>query len=122
MAARRFVFFQTAGGRAPALEWMRTLEAVPVVRLKAVMEMLAEHGHTLGRPHAAPLRDGISELRVRVGKARYRLLYFLHGRELVILSHGFSKKTDRVPEEEIERAIRHKDQFEAAPKLHTHGA
>lgn len=122
MPACRLVYFQTDAGRVPALEWMRTLEAKPLAKVRAIMELLADHGLDLERPHVAPLRDGISELRVRCGKVRYRLLFFRHRRELVILSHGLVKKTDRVPEDEIERALRHRRLFEAAPERHTLGA
>lgn len=122
MAKCRIVFFQTESGRAPALEWMRTLEKTPVSRLQAVMEKLAEKGHALQRPHVAPLGEGISEIRARVGKVRYRLFFFRYGRNMVILSHGMIKKAGKVPAKEIDRALRHKALYEASPEIHTYGA
>lgn len=120
MPEKKIVFYQNESGRAPALEWMRKLEAKPLARLRAAMEMLARHGHKLKRPHAATLHSGVSELRARVGKARYRLLYFVHGGNLVVVSHGFSKKESRVPEREIQRALGHKALFETDPNKHTY--
>jgi phage-related protein len=53
----------------------------------------------------APARDFIRELRVSFGRREIRLLYFIHGRTIV-LTHGFLKKTRALPPEEIVRAER----------------
>jgi phage-related protein len=59
------------------------------------------------RPAADFLRDGIYELRASHGSAQYRVLYFFHGRDVVVLSHGI-KKSQRVPSVEIDRAVARK--------------
>ena len=66
-------------------------------------------GHELRRPEADFLRDGIYELRAALQGINYRVLYFFHGREAVVLS------------KEIEWAIARKRKFEAAPQKHTYG-
>lgn len=43
------------------------------------IERLRDLGHELRRPEADLLRDGIYELRVRLGTLNYRMLYFFHG-------------------------------------------
>jgi hypothetical protein len=48
----------------------------------------------------------------------YRLLYFFHGREIVVLVHGLTKE-DRLPLHEIRRALDRKASFEADPVNHT---
>jgi phage-related protein len=48
------------------------------------------------------------------------MLYFFHGRTAVVVSHGFGKQQARVPDREIELAIRRKRAFEAAPDRHTY--
>ena len=54
------------------------------------------------------LKDDIWELRVRYGSIQIRLLAFWDKSDskstLVIATHGFIKKVDKVPENEIERA------------------
>lgn len=54
------------------------------------------------------LRDDIWELRVRYGNNQIRLLAFWDKTDnqntLVLATHGFIKKTDKVPYNEIERA------------------
>jgi phage-related protein len=54
------------------------------------------------------LRDEIWEIRLRHGNNQIRLLAFWDKRDhqniLVIATHGFIKKVDKVPDNEIERA------------------
>ena len=63
------------------------------------------------------LRDGVYELRVRVGQVHYRLLYFFHGQGVAILTHGLTKEK-KVPEADIDRAVERKKRFEADPEAH----
>jgi phage-related protein len=76
-------------------------------------------GHELRRPHADYLRGGIHELRSRVGRVHYRVLYFFHGRDVALLAHGLTKK-DAVPEADIERAIQRKERYERDAEAHRH--
>lgn len=54
------------------------------------------------------LTDDIWEFRTRFGKKQYRLLAFWdksnHEKTLIIASHGFIKKTDKVPAGELRKA------------------
>lgn len=50
------------------------------------------------------LEDGIYEIRVEAGSNIYRILTFFDDNKLVILLHGFRKKTQKTPRKEIERA------------------
>jgi len=76
-------------------------------------------GHELRRPEADLLRDTIYELRARRGRVHYRLLYFFHGIQAAVLACGLDKKA-RVPDTEIERAIRRKRAFKNDPDSHTY--
>ena len=95
-------------GREPCRDWLQSLPSA--VRAKAIVRFrqLQEGGHTLQRPYVALLRDGIYELRWKVKGVNYRILYFWHGEEMVLLSHGFTKQSSRVPDREIELALRRK--------------
>ncbi len=48
---------------------------------------------------------GSTNFRVRVSRVRYRVLYFFWKRGDIVLTHGITKKTGRVPETEIDRAV-----------------
>ncbi|MGH7740620.1 MAG: type II toxin-antitoxin system RelE/ParE family toxin [Candidatus Eiseniibacteriota bacterium] len=86
---------------------------------RARLQRLAAMGHAVRRPTAAYLRDGIYELRVRAGRVHLRVLYFFHGRQAIVVTHGFVKKGAGVPTIEIERALQRKQRFEAEPERHS---
>ena len=48
--------------------------------------------------------DGIYEVRVEAGSNIYRIFSFFDEEKLVILLHGFQKKTQKLPEKEISKA------------------
>lgn len=114
------VFYRAVGGEVPVLEWFERLSQPARVKCFDKIELLARQGHLLRRPHADYLRDGIFELRAGHQGVNYRLLYFFHGQQLVVLSHGFTKQQSAVPPIEIERARKRKELFEADPSGHTH--
>ncbi len=64
------------------------------------------------------MRDGIYELRVRLGSVNYRLLYFFHRRTVSVVSHGLTKEST-VPASDINQAITRKAAFTANPTAHT---
>ena len=115
-------FYQEADGEVPVLDWLRELERRDpraLEKCRAAIERLAGLGHELRRPQADMLRDGIYELRVRVGRVNYRVLYFFHGRGVALLAHGLTKEK-AVPQADIERALERKRRFESDPQAHTY--
>jgi phage-related protein len=85
-----------------------------VVRIRRLVEL----GHELRRPEADLLRDGIYELRARLGTVNYRILYFFHGRNVAVLAHAITKENE-IPVIEINRAAERKRTFVASPARHT---
>jgi phage-related protein len=55
--------------------------------------------------------DDIWECRVQLGSSTYRLLGFFSEGGVIILTHGFSKKSQKTPRNEIERAESYKKDF-----------
>lgn len=48
-----------------------------------------------------------------------RILYFFHGRDVVVLAHALTKE-NAVPDIDIERAIARRNEFLSNPRTHTH--
>lgn len=115
------VFFKEDDGSVPLLDWLDQLKpAKAVAKCRVVIELLRVQGNQLRRPHADYLRDGIYELRAKLGRVRYRMLYFFYGRRLAVLTHGFAKQQSAVPDQEIDYAITCRDRFREKPARHTH--
>lgn len=105
--------------RVALIDWLEQQSARAQLKCLARLRRLSQQGHELRRPEADYLRDGIYELRVGLGNVNYRLLYFFHGRDAVIVSHGLTKQQE-VPPREIDRAVRYKSRFDADPAAHTY--
>lgn len=111
------VFFQDDDGTAPVAVWLAELRRVePRAFAKCVvrLERLGDLGHELRRPEAETLRDGIHELRARLGHVNYRILYSIHGRVVALLLHALVKE-DVVPEADIDLAVVRKNAFSRDP-------
>lgn len=119
MPKTTIVFFAEADGTAPFLEWFGELPTKAQDKCRVRLERLAELGHELRRPEADLLRDGIHELRVGLRGLNYRMLYFFHGRDLVVVSHGIIKE-QVVPPREIDLAVRRMWLFKNLPDKHTY--
>jgi phage-related protein len=119
MPQTKVVFFKEADGTVPVLEWFDGLPGPAVVKCRVKIDRLKELGHQLRRPEADFLRDGIHELRVRLQRVNYRLLYFFHSNTAAVVSHGILKERE-VPPKEIDRAIKRKQAFAQDTKKHTY--
>ena len=62
-------------------------------------------------PHVKPLEDKLSEIRIRVDKNAYRIIYFLHTGQKFVLLHGFQKKTQKTPIKEMKLAKKYLTDF-----------
>ena len=113
------IFFKESDGTVPMADWLRSLPLKPRTKCLAWIGRLRMFGHELRRPSADYLRDGIYELRVGLQGANYRVLYFFHGNQAVVLSHGLAKE-QVVPPLDIDRAVVRKRHFEKDPAGHMH--
>lgn len=95
-----------------------TIRCEAFIKCRAAITRLALLGHELRRPEADYLRDGIYELRVRLGSVNYRLLYFFHQRTVSVVAHGLTKEA-AVPATDIHRAIARKSAHAINPAAHT---
>ena len=121
MPKTRLLLYKEKDGRSPLFEWLDRLERrEPTAYAKCVakMRLLSEFGHELRRPAAAPVGDGIHELRIRAGRVNYRILYFHHGRQVVVLTLGLTKER-RLAKADVERAVRARNRFRRDPGAHT---
>lgn len=75
------------------------------------IRLLEEKGNQLREPYSKALKDGIFELRAKVGSDISRVLYFFYYEGRIILTHGFIKKTQKTPQSEIEKAKQYRKDF-----------
>jgi phage-related protein len=120
MPRTRIIFFKEADNTVPVISF---LDAQRPVRVKAkciaLIRLLAQEGYELKRPRTDTLRDGIRELRTEVQNVNYRLLYFFHGQDCVVISHGITKE-GAVPDKEIDVAIANKELYKSKPEKYSY--
>ena len=112
------IFYRAEEGRVPLLDWLDGLPAKARLKCLARLQRLEMLGHELRRPEADYLRDDIYELRASFQGVHYRMLYFFHKTQAIVVSHGLAKERE-VPAVEIDRAIGRKLQFERTPEKYT---
>jgi phage-related protein len=93
-------FYRTPAGVEPVRVWLRGGLAADV-RQQIGWDLAAVQGRwPVGRPLVGAFGAGLFEVRTKVGKEQYRVLFSIVGREMVLL-HGFHKKTRRTPAADI---------------------
>ena len=97
-------------GRSPIDDFMDELPTKIRAKLIRWLVKLGKSGPNLPRPYADTLRGKIRELRLVFASQQIRCLYFFAGKQIVI-TNGFIKKTDQVPENEISLAERRMADF-----------
>src|SRR4029077_12454001 len=107
MPQTHVVFYREDDGAVPVLEWLDELPRDALIKCRVKLERLRELGDELRRPEADFLRDGIYELRVRLQRVNYRMLYFFHGNAAAVVSHGIVKEQE-LPAKEIDLAVKRK--------------
>lgn len=98
-------FYRTEAGKEPALEWLRTLDRADR-RAIGLDLMRVQFGWPVGMPLVRSLKGGLWEVRSTLPSQRIaRLLLCFHQGTLVAV-HGFIKKTQKTPAEDLALARR----------------
>lgn len=98
-------FYTTDDGKIPVAEFLDSLTAKQAQKVAWVLQLIEEHD-MIPTTYLKKLvnTEEIWEVRVQVGNNIFRLLGFFDGDNLVVLNHGFQKKTQKTPAREIHLA------------------
>jgi phage-related protein len=111
------IFFRTEAGGEPVRNWLRGLQ-LPDDR-KRIGEAIktVEFGWPIGMPVCRPLGDGIYEVRTNLAQNRIaRVLFYIDKKGRMVLLHGFIKKTQKTPDEDLEQARSNKTRHQRGMK------
>lgn len=106
------VFFRTDTGTEPVRGWLKSL---PVSHKKVIGADIktVQFGWPLGMPLVEKLEPYLWEVRTRVPDGIARILFTVDG-HMMILLHGFIKKTRKIPQKEINTARSRLRQYQDA--------
>jgi len=105
----RVVFFRTDTGNEPVRDWLKSL---PKEDCKVIGTdiLTVQYVWPVGKPLVDSLGDGIWEIRSRLDNRIARTLFAVVDQEIVLL-HGFIKKQQKTPTDELELARKRKRQY-----------
>ena len=99
-------YFVSDSGRSPVKEFIDALPPDSKAKFIFIADLLAEYGLSVREPYVKPISGTrkLFEVRIKDKQNIHRIFYFAYtGRKLILL-HGFTKKTDKTPQREIETA------------------
>lgn len=100
-------FYETDSGNAPVRDWLLSLSAEDRRAIGFDIKT-AEFGWPVGMPLCRSITgfSGLWELRVSISDGRIaRILFVVHNGDMVLL-HGFIKKSQKSPQQELDLALR----------------
>ena len=108
----RVEFYERENGNSPVMDFLQTLNVKMRSKAQAEIDMLEKHGTNLREPYVKPISGskyrGLFELRIKFAGDISRIFYFTFTNNTFVLLHGFTKKTDKTPTRELDKAMRYK--------------
>lgn len=96
-------FYQTETGTEPIRDWLKELTKSDKQLIGEAIKTV-QYGWPLGMPLVAHLETSLWEVRIKLSGNRIaRVIFFMDG-NIMILVNGFMKKTQKIPQQELELA------------------
>lgn len=99
-------FYRDEDGQQPALDYIRSQIRKHRTQIGRALDLLEKSGHLARRPLVDYVGNDLYELRAPIERHQHRLLYFFHERTIIVVTSGFMKNMDKIPETELARARR----------------
>ena len=107
------IFFRTEAGGEPLREWLKSLPSPEDRKLIGEDIKTVEFGWPVGMPVCRSLGGGICEIRTHLTQDRMaRVLFYIDAKGRMVLLHGFIKKTQKTPLNDLELARKNKSKHE----------
>ena len=104
----QIIIYSKESGENPFRDYLLSLPPKMKAKVLWAIELLEEKGTELREPYSSSMGDGLFELRIKFGSDIVRCIYFFHKGQIIILTNGFTKKTDKTPKKEVEKAKRYR--------------
>ena len=109
---RKIKFYRFETGKCPVEEYFDSLTNKQFEKVSFVLDII-EQLDIVPRKFFKKLQntDEIWEVRVQQGNNIFRILGFFDGKDLVVLNHAFTKKSQKIPQKEIDTAEKRKQDY-----------
>jgi phage-related protein len=111
------IFFRTEAGGEPVRDWLKDLPSSEDRKRIGEDIKTVEFGWPIGMPVCKPLGDGVYEVRTSLVQNRIsRVLFYIDKKGRMVLLHGFIKRTQKTPDEDLELARSNKSKHQRGLK------
>ncbi|MFH1800152.1 MAG: type II toxin-antitoxin system RelE/ParE family toxin [Candidatus Omnitrophota bacterium] len=100
-------YFKNEKGEEPVRDYIKDLALEDKAKVFAYLKQLSDVGPQMRRPMADYMGNKTGLYELRPGK--HRVIYFYMERKNIILLHALYKKTDKIPEGDVETALWRKE-------------
>ncbi len=109
---RNIIFYETETGKIPVKSFLDSLDITVVKKIAWTFKLIQEND-MIPKTYFKKLEgaDGIWEVRVKLASNIYRIFSFWDKNNLVVLTHGIIKKTQKTPAKEIKLAENYKKDY-----------
>ena len=106
-------YYVTSDGKCPVKEFIDMLSYESKAKYVFIADLLEDCGLTVREPYVKPITGSrkLFEIRIKDKSNIHRIFYFAFTGKKLILLHGYTKKTDKIPGREIAIAERRMEEY-----------
>lgn len=99
-------YYTKEDGTSPIKDFIDNLPLKAKARTVKTLDLLETYGIQMGEPHVKYVAEKLWELRVKAKEGIFRFFFTVRKNRIIILLHGFQKKTEKIPKRELDAALR----------------
>ena len=105
-------FYRNENGTEPVRDWLKSLSKEERFLIGADIKTV-EFGWPIGMHTCRPMGDGLFEVRTNLPQNKIARVLFCFYEGKMILLHGFIKKSQKTPKQQLDLALERKHTLEA---------
>lgn len=99
-------YYTNPDGKSPIKDFIDSLPLKAKARTVKTLDLLESYGIQMGEPHVKNVARKLWELRVKAKEGIFRFFFIVKKNRIIILLHGFQKKSEKTLKRELDIAIK----------------
>lgn len=108
-----FEFYRRSNGKVEFVEFLKKIPRKDQIKLLATINNIQEYGISIAikEQWVKKLDKNLYELRSKVSNNIQRVIYFHYENNRYVITHGFTKKTQKTPLKELKHGIALRNEY-----------
>lgn len=111
------IIYYKKNNKIPVKDFIDSQPTKVKAKILRNLQLLSEFGPNIGWPLISNIGDNLWELRTTFQGNQYRILFSLVSGKIVLLVHGFTKKTQKIPRSDLDLAYKRLREYIAKGEL-----